>query len=555
MSDDLVKAEKQKYLRENVMERGFDIEKFVSYLQDLKENGENIDNWALDELKEVVEKYVQAQNVVDKPSNLEEQKADGAEAPVTSPTAVPSSKPGASSMSPSKPATPAIDSKLVMMRRHNILRECPSVIGTKELPANELTSKKISIKIVQPVIKEGGIFSSKTVSYVIETQPFGWQVIRSYTECMWLREQLQKHFPGYIIPPLNKKGAKNKTDTKSLGKRMKWLHQFFNEVRRDPTLRSSEVFYYFVSMAQRLQFDAKKKELNKVPAPKTIFDTKNLGGKAANEVSDRKIRLAKNIGSYIQNTQNLYTQLAVATDSTVKVIQLLSDCLARNADLYRQFSLNHANIECAEMTDLFNTLRNINISLSAVYTKQAAMVQEKFGSFFKYYKEELDSLKDLFVVQDKISSDYLKREEQLAMRKERLFDEGKVPSWELSAEDMKSLDMAKLRLDKPLALQYILPKETKKLQEVYYNFGYYTNKLLEGARNMMVRSYRSMRRHLKITADEHVAVMRDMYEKWQAISEHFKPKISKLGKKERSELLYRIKAELGVKDELIEVLA
>lgn len=36
MSEELDKENKQKYLRENVMEKGHDVEQFVSFLQSLK---------------------------------------------------------------------------------------------------------------------------------------------------------------------------------------------------------------------------------------------------------------------------------------------------------------------------------------------------------------------------------------------------------------------------------------------------------------------------------------------------------------------------------------
>jgi hypothetical protein len=49
------------------------------------------------------------------------------------------------------------------------------------------------------MIEKGGVFSSSVIEYVIETQPMKWTVIRKYEEVMWLREQLQKHFPGAIV--------------------------------------------------------------------------------------------------------------------------------------------------------------------------------------------------------------------------------------------------------------------------------------------------------------------------------------------------------------------
>ena len=44
---------------------------------------------------------------------------------------------------------------------------------------------------------------------------------------------------------------------------------------------------------------------------------------------------------------------------------------------------------------MFNYIRQIHSSLSDLYIKQATMMQEQFGSFYKYYREELGSLKDV----------------------------------------------------------------------------------------------------------------------------------------------------------------
>jgi len=38
-----------------------------------------------------------------------------------------------------------------------------------------------------------------SVSYVIETESKGWKVERTFAEVLWLRDQLQKNFPGYLV--------------------------------------------------------------------------------------------------------------------------------------------------------------------------------------------------------------------------------------------------------------------------------------------------------------------------------------------------------------------
>jgi len=77
----------------------------------------------------------------------------------------------------------------------------PSSVACKVLPPNKLTEEKPSIKIIDHVIKEGGVFSSTTINFVIETKPVGWKVQRTYSEVMWLREQLAKEFPTCFVIP------------------------------------------------------------------------------------------------------------------------------------------------------------------------------------------------------------------------------------------------------------------------------------------------------------------------------------------------------------------
>lgn len=57
-------------------------------------------------------------------------------------------------------------------------------------------------------------------------------------------------------------------------------------------------------------------------------------------------------------------------------------------------------------------------------------------------------------------SDYLKREELLYSKKERLFSEGKVLAWDLSPEDAKGEDGLKVQTDKALAMKLMLSKVT-----------------------------------------------------------------------------------------------
>ena len=62
MSDDS-QAEKQLFLRENILDKGYDTEKFVEFLTSKKgEEGANIENWTMEDLKMVVGEFISIQN-------------------------------------------------------------------------------------------------------------------------------------------------------------------------------------------------------------------------------------------------------------------------------------------------------------------------------------------------------------------------------------------------------------------------------------------------------------------------------------------------------------
>ena len=66
--------------------------------------------------------------------------------------------------------------------------------------------------------------------------------------------------------------------------------------------------------------------------------------------------------------------------------------------------------------------------------------------------------------QTKICNEYLRKEEQLYAKKERLFNEGNITNWNLNSEDVKGEEGLKVQTNKELAMKLMLPKETEKLK-------------------------------------------------------------------------------------------
>ncbi len=68
MSSEDTTKEKQNYLRLEILGKGYDPAKFVEYLSSLRPEGEDIDNWSLQDLKDAVTRFIE---INPKPDNAE----------------------------------------------------------------------------------------------------------------------------------------------------------------------------------------------------------------------------------------------------------------------------------------------------------------------------------------------------------------------------------------------------------------------------------------------------------------------------------------------------
>lgn len=147
------------------------------------------------------------------------------------------------------------------------------------------------------------------------------------------------------MPPLNKKGEKTKTIPKALMKRVSWLQDFFNELQRNKTFRTSEIFQSFMSVADESKFKAMKKSIQKMPAIKSLVDVRLLEGKFNCDISPKKLKMATTIAQYIRDAQKLYKELYVSINTTTNTMLLLSDSFAKNTEILKDLELVHTEIE------------------------------------------------------------------------------------------------------------------------------------------------------------------------------------------------------------------
>ena len=233
MEDDDLNT-KQTFLRENILEKGYDAEDFMRLLQNKKgESGLDLISWTMNELKEAVREFIQDKSPENEFSPFAEEEN--------------------------------IDNKIIEnenekqdLNNNNVppseeeydldkfSQEHSEGSGPKEeygkTTVSEFTGftdkEEIVVKISSPEKKEGGIFSKSYVSYLVETEPFKFQTRKRYSDFLWLRKTLSSVYSHCVIPPLCKKNYSDRFSEYLVNKRMRSIEKFFAGLLVHPLIRN-----------------------------------------------------------------------------------------------------------------------------------------------------------------------------------------------------------------------------------------------------------------------------------------------------------------------------
>ena len=231
MEDSEIQA-KQTLLQTEIIEKNYDKTAFINFCLSKKENGDDLNNWTLDELTQIVKEFVSTQNQAaaqNEPSS--EQSPEGGQ------------KEGEAQEIKKEDIE-----KMEKFNAEDSKNFKEKVIECRKLEKTQLNDKKLIITVSNPKEMDGGVFGKNYVLYEVKTDPFGWVVLRRFSDFDNLRKLIAKHFPSFYVPPLpNKKMGNRRFDQDFIVKRMKFLNLFINNLVQSESFKSSEILVSFLS--------------------------------------------------------------------------------------------------------------------------------------------------------------------------------------------------------------------------------------------------------------------------------------------------------------------
>ena len=463
MEDEL--NEKQTFLRENILEKGYDPEDFMKLLQSKKgELGLDLSSWSMDELREAVKEFTKENSDFEEgnenisPGNLPKDENDENNFP---------------------PADEIYD-------LDKFSKDHPEGSGPKEeygkCAITEFTQfsdkDNIVVKVTNPEKVSGGIFSKSFISYTLETQPFNFKTKKRYSDFLWLRKTLSLMYSNCVIPPLCKKNYVDRFNETLINKRMRSIEKFLNGLLIHPLIKNSQILFDFLSVQNEEDFYKKKKKYGKITSPTHVGEIKTVEGDIKISVSKEKEIYLKNIEKNCCVTEDLLQKVTKAYKSLLMMMSQVTDKMKEISILWKQ-----VHEKSLKFNDFYNTSQTYNILSKVMSTwaeaegQQIDILNIYVREYFRYIKNEYHSMHDMSDIVEARQSIYKKALDKLDNTKENLYKAQDLTQWGLSQTDLEN-KMALLK-NKDFAFSKMLPKETKRVNMFKAFYGGYLNSIID----------------------------------------------------------------------------
>ena len=451
--------QKQKLLQEEIIDKNLDKTMFINFCLSKKENGDDLSNWTLPELQNIVKEFAESQKQQQAANpSLQEQ----------------ISNPNANPKGPQETEEINKESveKLEKFNADETKNFKEKTMDCRKLDKTELSEKNISIEVKNPAEKAGGMFSKSFILYDVVTTPMNWSVQRRFSDFDSLRQIIVKYYPSYLVPPLpSKKMGNRRFDLDFIMKRMKFLNLFINNLVKREEFKSSEFLIAFLSYTDRGKFEAKLREYQTQVPSSYVEDYKNLEGKVIISHDEGNEKYFNNISKYFRLQRQIFQKLNHGLKSFYN--SLTSACESLQ-EVHKYFEIMHVLntrvLMKQTITKSFEELAFFFDNWKKVLIKQKELVKNHMKDFYKYVKLEGIAYEELIDRRTELKNKYTSEVAKITAKKEKLFAIGDVSKFELG--DERGIDKERLTKDKPYAFEKMCRNDNLALEKLYNQLGY-----------------------------------------------------------------------------------
>ena len=485
--------EKQAFLRENILEKGYDINLFVNFLKSKKgEEGEDIGNWTLRDLRSVVNEftanYISQPEQIESENNLQDDINNNQEDTKMSKTVIINKKKKnllennndeSENIEKSRATTIIKKSGKKNDKDFEFGLIVPDTLPCKKCETTELSNvENIEIIVGSPKKVEGGFFTKSYLTLAVSTNPLNFAVRRRYYDFYWLREKLLYLFNTHCIPRLPKNG---KMDGEFyLNKRIRNLEKFLNYLIKDPVIKSSQILFDFLTIESDDEFIKKKKVYDRMKVNNDIYNKKEENGLIKVKVNQTRENYYDNIKNNVTYNVTALKKLNTNFKYLKNEIQIVIDrFISISAIFNKLYRISKTYLDDSTITESYNLMEKMFKNWAENFKSQNLFINTDIKEYYKFISGNFLHIKELTKNVDIHRNEYYKLSKNLIAKKAELYQKGDVARWELDPNDRKNLDLIRTMLkDKIIGQSKICAKETKNAINVKKVYGYYLNKII-----------------------------------------------------------------------------
>ena len=499
--------EKQKYLRQNILDKGYDANDFIAFLESKKgEGASDISNWSKIDLYAVVQEYILVHT---KDSTNSKPKTEPSNNNTNTNTSNNSNINNNinNNIEPKKENNNNNDKNSKILNDYEIIEDksviknemindkkekinsknfvandenfgmiVPDFIICQKAETNALNNQdNLEITVSDPQKVDNGFFSKAYINFLISTNPLNFKVRRKHADFVWLRERLSVIFNLNVLPRLPRKGKVNGDN--HIKKRMRNLERFLNYLLKDNLVKNSKIFYDFLTLEKDDDFEKQKKIYNKLKSPTEIREVKTLDGKLKIQVTEQSEKYFNKIKSNAALNETVLKQI----NDTFKLLKLeMNATITRISSFFPMFDklikIRKSYLPNNILSQSYMQLKNIFTSWVDILKKQNNFFLKDVKEYLKLLGGNYHHMKELTELVDEQKNYYRKISRNLIAKKIDLYDNRDAADWQLDAQDKKNVK--NLVKDKLTAYKKICHNSTVDAIKLKEKYGYQLNKII-----------------------------------------------------------------------------
>lgn len=240
-------------------------------------------------------------------------------------------------------------------------------------------------------------------------------------------------------------------------------------------MRGSKFLQEFLTLKGDKEFKIQKKLREKEKEPSNISAQKTATGNVDASGSANIWKFSYKMPEFISNYTAINKNIKAASLVFAEQVKEVSETVSQLSKYYEVLSTMYQDLDIKNMYQIHRFMSDILSVWGDTYKEQGQIMEDKFSNFFLYHSHEDIPLRDLVKKRFIIKENFVKSEIKLKEKKEKLIKTKEYDKWELDSEGLNKI--SQLKADVKLAKKYILPVDTKVVEDRRYLLNYFSNQV------------------------------------------------------------------------------